>query len=136
MVTTSTMAALPIRTPSMVREAFSLSPARARRAKRTLSSQRITRPIVASGKRIVSQQIVAGILSDDTQLGPAHEVFQMWYFGAIGEQIASAGPNPKRNELPVVDERVGCSGRAGAILQVVVATVQQQRCTAGVKENR
>jgi hypothetical protein len=91
---------------------------------------------VASGKRIVGQQIVAGILSDDAQLGPAHEVFQMWYFGAIGEQVASAGSNPQRHELAVVDEQVGCSGRAGAVLQVVVATVQQQRCTAGRLENR
>src|SRR5690242_21675555 len=101
MVTTSTMAALPITTPSIVREAFSLSPARAQTAKRMLSSQWMTCPFLASGKRIVGQQIVAGILGHDPQVGPADQLCQMRHFCGIGQKVAPAGAHPQRRELAI-----------------------------------
>src|SRR6266852_2085694 len=88
-VTTSTSAALPIPTPRVVREVFSLSVLIAPKAKRMLSPQELIRPLVGSGKRMVGHQIVAGALGYDAQIGPADQLLQMWHVGATGEEVIS-----------------------------------------------
>src|ERR1700676_2807014 len=112
----------------MVREAFSLSPASAHQAKRTLSSQRTMRAAVVSGERIVGQQIVAGILRYHAQVGSPDELLQMRHFRAVGKEVATACPCPYRYELAVVNEHKGSARRVRAILEVVVAAVEQQGC--------
>src|SRR5580693_1724699 len=113
MVTTSTIAALPITTPSMVREALSLSPASAHQAKRTLSSQRTMRAAVVSWERIVGQQIVTGVLGYHAQMGLPDELLEMRHFRAIGKKVAAACPCPYRYELTIVNKHLGSARCVG-----------------------
>src|SRR5690242_10154618 len=108
----------------MVREAFSRSLARAHKAKWTLSSHRIARLLLASRKRIVGQQVVAGVLCHDAQVGPANKLLQARQFLTVGEKVAAARSSPQRHELAVLNEHTGGAGCIRTVLQVVVATVQ------------
>ena len=135
-MTTSTIAALPITTPSMVREAFSLSPASAQKAKRTLSSQRIIRAAVVSGK---SHSWSANSCRH-SRLPRA---------GWIARRAApdAASPSRKREgssglapvhidtNSRIVNEYAGRPRRVRAILEVIVAAVEQQCRATGIKEN-
>src|ERR1700732_1942825 len=134
MVITSTIAALPIITPSMVRKAFTLSTPSAPSASRMLSPQCIIRK--ASGNSHISEQVVAGVFSHHMQVGRANQLFKTSFFASVCQKVATRRPLPQLAELRVVDKYIWSARRIRSVFEVIVATIEQQGRASGIEEDR
>ena len=121
-LTTSTIATLPITTPSVVREAFSLSTARAHEASVCFPQSIMRLSLPHRSTWLVDDR--SDVLGYNLQVGPPDKLLEMRHFRAISKKVASFRPLPQRRELAVIDKHVGSAGRVRAIFQIVVPAVQ------------
>src|SRR5258708_13475061 len=85
---------------------------------------------------MVSKYEFAPSRSDDIEMVPANQVFEITEVCLVGLKIIALRLDPDTLESRVVDEDVRGAGSIGPILKIEAATIQRQGVAIGIERER